>query len=171
VGDIEGEQTVRVAIIPFEQGNQKRFLAVAIPTFGTNRLLDTFGQIVLILFPISLLLTAGISMIYVGRSLAPITELTQHAASMARRVTQSQGFWEPLPVTTPHDELGQLAKTFNDLFRGVDSAVRQLRQFVTDFRTSYALRLRFFTEKRSFCSPSRARRRNTRKPSPSLTTS
>src|SRR5882672_6052324 len=130
--DIEGEQTVRVAIIPFEQGNQKRFLAVAIPTFGTNRLLDTFGQIVLILFPISLLLTAGISMFYVGRSLAPITELTQHAASMARRVTQNQGFWEPLPVTTPHDELGQLAETFNDLFRGVDSAVRQLRQFVTD---------------------------------------
>ena len=132
VADIEEEQTVRVAIIPFEQANQKRFLAVAIPTFGTNRVLDTFGKIVLILFPISLLLTAGISMIYVGRSLAPITELTQHAASMARRVTQSQGFWEPLPVTTPHDELGQLAETFNDLFRGVDSAVRQLRQFVTD---------------------------------------
>jgi len=28
--------------------------------------------------------------------------------------------------------LGRLAETFNDLFRGVDSAVRQLRQFVTD---------------------------------------
>jgi signal transduction histidine kinase len=132
VGDIEGEQSVRVAIIPFEQANQKRYLAVAIPTFGTNRVLDTFGRIVLILFPISLLLTAGISMIYVGRSLAPISDLTQHAASMARRVTQNQGFWEPLPVTTPHDELGRLAETFNDLFRGVDSAVRQLRQFVTD---------------------------------------
>ena len=132
VADIGGDQSVRVAVIPFEQANQKRFLAVAIPTFGTNRVLDTFGRIVLILFPISLLLTAGISMIYVGRSLAPITDLTRHAASMAKRVTQSQGFWEPLPVTTPHDELGQLAETFNDLFRGVDSAVRQLRQFVTD---------------------------------------
>jgi len=132
VASIGGDQSVRVAIIPFEQANQKRFLAVAIPTFGTNRVLDTFGRIVLILFPISLLLTAGISTIYVGRSLAPITDLTQHAASMAKRVTQSQGFWEPLPVTTPHDELGQLAATFNDLFRGVDSAIRQLRQFVTD---------------------------------------
>jgi len=132
LADIKGEQSVRVAILPFEQAGQKRFLAVAIPTFGTNRVLDTFGRIVLILFPISLLITAGISMIYVGRSLAPITDLTQHAASMAKRVTQRQGFWEPLPVTTPHDELGQLAETFNDLFRGVDSAVRQLRQFVTD---------------------------------------
>jgi two-component system, OmpR family, sensor kinase len=132
MANIGGEQAVRVAIIPFEQANQKRFLAVAIPTLGTNRVLDTFGRIVLFLFPISLLLTAGISMIYVGRSLAPITDLTQHAATMAKRVTQRQGFWEPLPVTTPHDELGQLAETFNDLFRGVDSAVRQLRQFVTD---------------------------------------
>jgi two-component system, OmpR family, sensor kinase len=132
VADIAGKESVRVAILPFDQAGQKRFLAVAIPTFGTNRVLDTFGRIVLILFPISLLLTAGISMIYVGRSLAPITDLTQHAASMARRVTQNQGFWEPLPVTTPHDELGRLAATFNDLFRGVDSAVRQLRQFVTD---------------------------------------
>src|SRR6266481_7462307 len=84
VADIGGEQSVRVAVIPFEQANQKRFLGVAIPTFGTNRVLDTFGRIVLILFPISLLLTAGISMIYVGRSLAPITDLTQHAASMAK---------------------------------------------------------------------------------------
>ena len=132
LADIGGGQSVRVAVIPFQQAGQPRFLAVAIPTFGTNRVLDSFGSIVLILFPISLLLTAGISMIYVGRSLAPITELTQHAASMSRRVTQRQGFWEPLPVTSRHDELGQLAATFNDLFQGVDSAVRQLRQFVTD---------------------------------------
>jgi two-component system OmpR family sensor kinase len=127
----EGE-SVRVAVIPFQQANQQRYLAVAIPTLGTNRVLDSFGRVALILFPISLLLTAGISGIYVGRSLAPIAALTQHAAGMAERVTHRQGFWEPLPVSSPHDELGLLAETFNRLFRSVDSAVRQLRQFVTD---------------------------------------
>jgi len=132
VAGIGGGKTVRAAVIPFQQGNQQRFLAVAIPTFGTNRVLDSFGGIVLILFPISLLLTAGISAIYVGRSLAPIAALTQHAASMTKRVTHRQGFWEPLPINSPHDELGRLAETFNQLFTGVDSAVRQLRQFVTD---------------------------------------
>jgi signal transduction histidine kinase len=125
-------QSVRVAVIPFQQANQPRFLAVAIPTLGTNRVIDGFGRIVLILFPLSLLLTAGISAFYVGRSLAPIAALTQHAALMAKRVTHRQEFWEPLPVSSPHDELGRLAETFNHLFRGVDSAVRQLRQFVTD---------------------------------------
>jgi len=125
-------ESVRIALIPFEQGNQQRVLAVAIPTFGTNRVLDSFGRIALLLFPVSLLLTAGISALYVGKSLAPITALTQHAALMAKRVTNRDGFWTPLPVSSPHDELGRLAETFNHLLKGVDLAVRQLRQFVTD---------------------------------------
>jgi signal transduction histidine kinase len=125
-------ESVRIALIPFQQGNQQRLLAVAIPTLGTNRVLDSFGRVALFLFPVSLLLTAGISALYVGKSLAPITALMQHAALMAKRVTNREGFWTPLPVSSPHDELGRLAETFNHLLKGVDSAVRQLRQFVTD---------------------------------------
>jgi signal transduction histidine kinase len=132
VADLGGGQSVRVALIPFWQANQPRFLAVAIPTLGANRVLDSFGRIILFLFPLSVLLTAGISAFYVGRSLAPIAALTQHAALMAKRVTHRQEFWEPLPVNSPQDELGRLAETFNHLFRGVDTAVGQLRQFVTD---------------------------------------
>src|ERR1700716_946729 len=132
IATIGDDQTVRVALVPFQQANQLRILVVAIPTFGTNRVLDSFGSVALLLFPLSLLLTAGISAFYVGRSLAPITALTQHAALMAKRVTNRQGFWTPLPVSSPHDELGRLAETFNQLLQGVDSAVRQLRQFVTD---------------------------------------
>ncbi len=128
---VNGE-TVRVALIPYQQGNQARIFAVAIPTFGTNRVLDSFAGVALLLFPLSLLLTAGISALYVGRSLAPINELTRHAALMAKRVTNRQGFWTPLPVSSPHDELGRLAETFNHLLKSVDSAVLQLRQFVTD---------------------------------------
>ena len=132
IGTIGNTQTLRVALIPFQQGSRSRVLVVAIPTLGTSRVLDSFGSIALLLFPLSLLLTAGISAFYVGRSLAPVTALTQHAALMAKRVTNRQGFWTPLPVSSPHDELGLLAETFNHLLRGVDSAVGQLRQFVTD---------------------------------------
>ena len=132
IGTIGKAQTVRVALIPFQQANRSRILVVAIPTLGTSRVLDSFGRIALLLFPLSLLLTAGISAFYVGRSLAPVTALTQHAALMAKRITNRQGFWTPLPVSSPHDELGLLAETFNHLLRGVDSAVGQLRQFVTD---------------------------------------
>ncbi len=132
IAALENGETVRVALIPFQQGNQALIFAVAIPTFGTNRVLDSFGGVALLLFPLSLVLTAGISALYVGRSLAPIKELTKHAALMAKRVTNRQGFWTPLPVCSPHDELGRLAQTFNHLLKSVDSAVLQLRQFVTD---------------------------------------
>jgi signal transduction histidine kinase len=132
IAALENGETVRVALIPFQQGNQSQVFAVAIPTFGTNRVLDNFGGVALLLFPLSLLLTAGISALYVGKSLAPIKELTKHAALMAKRVTNRQGFWTPLPVSSPDDELGRLAVTFNHLLKSVDSAVLQLRQFVTD---------------------------------------
>ena len=123
---------MRIALIPFQQANQPRVLVVAIPTLGANGVLASFGRVALLLLPLSLLVTAGISAFYVGRSLAPINALTQHAALMAKRVTNRQGFWTPLPVSSPYDELGRLAQTFNQLLQGVDSAVRQLRQFVTD---------------------------------------
>jgi len=125
-------ESVRIALIPFQQGTKPLVLAMAIPTFGTNRVLDSFGRIALFLFPVSLLITALISTLYVGRSLAPISALTEHAALMANRVTNREGFWRPLPISSPHDELGRLAETFNHLLESVDRAIRQLRQFVTD---------------------------------------
>jgi two-component system, OmpR family, sensor kinase len=125
-------ESVHIALMPFQQGNKALLLAIAIPTLGTNRVLDSFGREALLLFPVSLLVTALISTLYVGRSLAPITALTQHAALMANRVTNREGFWSPLPISSQHDELGRLAETFNHLLQSVDSAVKQLRQFVTD---------------------------------------
>jgi signal transduction histidine kinase len=125
-------ESVRLALIPFQQANGPRVLAVAIPTLGTNRVVDSFGSVALLVLPLSLLLTAGVSAVFVSRSLAPITALTQHATLMAERVKDRKGIWTPLPVPSPHDELGQLAYTINHLLEGVDSAFRQLRQFVTD---------------------------------------
>lgn len=129
---IESDASIRVALIPYRHGTQTSILAVAISTQGTNGVLESFGKVALILFPLSLLLTAGISAFYVGRSLAPISALTEQAALMTKRVTNREGFWSPLEVASPHDELGRLAQTFNHLLHSVDSAVLQLRQFVTD---------------------------------------
>jgi two-component system, OmpR family, sensor kinase len=127
-----GHESIRVALVPFQQGKRTRILLLATPTLGTNSVLDGFAKVALLLFPLSLALTASISAFYVGRSLAPVKALTQHAAMMARKVTNRNGFWSPLPVSSPYDELSRLAETFNHLFQGIDSAVRQLRQFVTD---------------------------------------
>jgi two-component system OmpR family sensor kinase len=132
IGTIGNREAVHLALIPFQQPGEARVLAVAIPAVGTNRAIGSFERIALLVFPMSLILTAVISAVYVGRSLTPVIDLTRHAELMAKRVTNREGFWTPLPVSSPRDELGRLAETFNHLLQSVDSAVRQLRQFVTD---------------------------------------
>jgi signal transduction histidine kinase len=131
-GTLDNGQHVRLALIPFQAGTGTRVLAVAIRTSRFGSTLENFGSVALLIFPLSLLLTAGISTFYVGKSLAPITAFTNHAALMAKKVTNREGFWTPLPVSSRDDELGQLAQTINQLLERVDSSVRPLRQFVTD---------------------------------------
>src|SRR6266481_8376325 len=80
VGSLADGRHVRMALIPFQQATEPRVLAVAIPTSRFGSTLENFGSVALVVFPLSLLLTAGISMFYVGRSLAPIAALTNHAA-------------------------------------------------------------------------------------------
>ena len=132
IGSLEDGRHVRMALIPFQRVNEPRILVVALRTSRFGSTLENFGSVALVIFPLSLLLTAGISTFYVGKSLEPITALTHHAALMAKRVTSREGFWTPLPVSPRHDELSLLTTTINQLLERVDSSVRPLRQFVTD---------------------------------------
>jgi signal transduction histidine kinase len=128
------EARLRLALIPFQRGNRLMILAVAAPNRVGRQVLAQFAWIVAAFLLLSLLLTAWLSTWYVSRSLAPIATLTGHARKLTERISRRPGreLWTPLPIQHPGDELGQLAATFNELFAQVDSALRQLRQFVTD---------------------------------------
>ena len=125
---------LRTVFIPLRRGTKPRFLMLAISDQDTEAELASFRKMMFFLLPASLLLTALFSMLYVGRSLQPVAKLTRHAAEMTTRLESEESgeIWTPLPVSNPNDELGRLAETFNQLFRRIDSVVRQLRQFVTD---------------------------------------
>ncbi len=125
---------LRLAAVPFLRGGEQVRLVVAMPTAEADRVLADLRRMILVLLPVCLVLVAASSFWYVGRSLRPVAELTHHAAEMAQRVAApgAAQLWTPLPVRNPHDELGQLAETFNHLFGRVDAAVGQLRQFVSD---------------------------------------
>ncbi len=127
-------QRLRVALMPFQRGAEHLALAVAVPTRESDRVLASFRRIAFVLLPLSLLLTALISGWYVGKSLAPVKALTEHAAQTTERLAaQGEGdLWQPLPVPTPFDELGLLASSFNRLFQKINSVVGQMRQFVSD---------------------------------------
>jgi len=68
IAALENGETVRVALIPFSKEIRRVFLPWP-SLLWTNRVLDSFGRVALLLFPLSLLLTAGISALYVGRAL------------------------------------------------------------------------------------------------------
>lgn len=131
---------LRLAFIPFQRGSELRVLVIALPTRDADQALRSFRRMILWLLPLSLLVTGAISAWYVGRSLQPIADLTRQAAQMTERIRGSpadaidleQSLRIPLPASNPHDELGRLAATFNQLFGRVDAALRQLRQFVSD---------------------------------------
>ena len=60
-GALATGESVRIALIPFQQGAKPLVLAVAIPTFGTYRVVDNFGGIAIFLFLVSLVATALIA--------------------------------------------------------------------------------------------------------------
>ncbi len=62
-----------------------------------------------------------------GKVLAPVMRITEEARSISAARLDAR-----LPVSNPHDELGQLAATFNDLFSRLERSFEQLRCFTAD---------------------------------------
>lgn len=125
---------LRMELIPFVLVHRNVALAVAGPTGDVDVVLSNFRRMLFVLLPVSLLVMGGISAWYVGRSLSPISELTQHAARLAQMVSDPRhaDMQAPRLSTSSEDELGRLATTFNELFARVIGVVQQLRQFVSD---------------------------------------
>ncbi|MGA8408983.1 MAG: ATP-binding protein [Candidatus Acidiferrales bacterium] len=130
----------RLALIPFKQVSEQRVLVITMPMSHDDMALGTIRRLILWVLPISLLLTAGISVWYVGRSLEPVTKLIEQARRMMEGI---QGSSPPEPelesedqrllsVPDAHDELSSLASAFNLLFTRLSVALRQDRQFVSD---------------------------------------
>jgi heavy metal sensor kinase len=61
------------------------------------------------------------------RSLAPVVQMTERA----RRIS-AENLDRRLPVSNPHDELGRLAATFNELLTRLDDAFEQQHRFMAD---------------------------------------
>ncbi|MFR0355274.1 sensor histidine kinase [Streptomyces sediminimaris] len=104
---------------------------VTIITLTTTDLLsqvsETFARLLLVGVPGILLLACGTVWLVVGRALRPVerirrsvTEIT--AADLSRRV--------PQPGT--HDEIGDLARTMNDMLTRLDDSAARQRRFAAD---------------------------------------
>ncbi|MEW6211976.1 MAG: ATP-binding protein [Acidobacteriota bacterium] len=77
--------------------------------------------------PTALLLTALGGWLLARKSLAPVVAMSERA----RRIG-AENLEQRLPVVNPRDELGRLARTFNELLARLADAFAQQRQFMAD---------------------------------------
>jgi heavy metal sensor kinase len=78
-------------------------------------------------YPLTLALASAGGIFLAGRALRPVAELT----NVARQIT-AEDLSRRLDLDLPDDEIGRLARTFNDMITRLDEAFRRQRQFTAD---------------------------------------
>jgi heavy metal sensor kinase len=84
-------------------------------------------KIFLFSLPAMLLVAGFAGYLLARRSLIPIAEMTAHAERISAENLQDR-----LPVKNKSDELGKLARVFNDLLARIESSFDNMRQFTAD---------------------------------------
>ena len=91
---------------------------------------ETLGALVIILMiatPITLVLAGLGGLLIAGRALAPVDSVTR----LARRLS-AEDLSGRLDLDLPDDELGRLARTFDEMIARLEGAFRRQRQFTGD---------------------------------------
>lgn len=127
--DVRGDDdTFRVLVVPVMQGGDLAgALAVGQSTEDVEEPLGTLARIIAIAFPLSVLGAAALGLFVAHRALAPIDRISSSVRQMS-----AEDFSQRLDLDLPDDELGRLARTFDDLLARLDTAFRRQRQFTAD---------------------------------------
>ena len=114
----------RVAIAP---AAASYIVAAAISLEPTDEELESLRLILAYVVPLALVIAGVGGWFLARRSLSPVVAM----ADRARRIGV-ENLSERLPVANPHDELGVLAETFNELLARLEASLKQQREFMTD---------------------------------------
>ncbi len=91
---------------------------------------DTLSTLLLILgiaYPVTLVVASAGGVFIASRALAPVDKLTR----VAQRIS-AEDLSQRLDLNLPDDELGRLARTFDDMLARLDTSFHQQRQFTAD---------------------------------------
>jgi heavy metal sensor kinase len=125
--DVNGEP-FRVRVVPIEQnGATVGALEVGRAADDVSDALRSLLLILGIAYPVTLALASMGGIFLAGRALAPIDKLTR----LARRIS-AEDLSQRLDLRLPDDEVGRLARTFDDMIARLEDAFRRQRQFTAD---------------------------------------
>jgi heavy metal sensor kinase len=123
-----GGDPFQVRIVPIERDGQVTgALEVGRASGDVADTLRTLLLILGIAYPVTLVVASFGGIFLAGRALSPIDRLTR----LARRMS-AEDLSERLNLRLPDDEVGQLARTFDEMIARLDDAFRRQRQFTAD---------------------------------------
>ena len=125
VGD---DDTIRVKTSPIIRGGT----VVGVLQVGRSEedVSETLAKLLLIMaiaYPVTLAVAGFGGIFLAGRALSPIDNITR-----AARQISAEGLDQRLNIGLPNDEVGRLARTFDEMIARLDDAFKRLRQFTTD---------------------------------------
>ena len=126
-GDANDRHRLAVRRVQIPPADTPYIILASQPLEAVEEELESLREILYLATPV-LLLLAGLGGWFLARQgLAPVAEMARSARQIGSGSLDKQ-----LPVANPRDELGQLAKTFNELLSRLNSAFAEQRRFMAD---------------------------------------
>jgi heavy metal sensor kinase len=122
------DETLRARVEPIvENGEVTGVLVVGLTEDDMAETLRSLLVILAVAYPVTLVVASAGGIFLAGRALSPIDRITR----LARRIS-ADDLSQRLDDTLPDDEVGQLARTFNEMIARLDAAFQRQRQFTAD---------------------------------------
>ncbi len=123
-----GQYPVRIVTFPLmEEGQLISILQVGAPLQESTTALNALFYILIFGIPLAVILASGVGWFLAKKALSPVDMVT----GLARKI-EAGSLNERLDVSGPKDELGRLAKTFNDMIARLELSFKQMKQFTAD---------------------------------------
>jgi len=122
------DETLRVRGFPIaKDGETVGVLEVGVSQGDIEETLRILLVIMIVGYPLTLVIASVGGVVLAGRVLSPIDDVT----NMARRIS-AQDLSGRLNLDLPDDEVGRLARTFDEMIARLDEAFQRQRQFTAD---------------------------------------
>ena len=125
---VRGAQAMRWRILVSPIADVAGGLIVAAPLDHLDASVRAFGNIMMLLALLGVLVTFAAGWSLAGRALRPVAVLTDAASDIA----VSRAFTRRVPVSASRDELSRLAETFNEMLVSLEQAYATQQRFVSD---------------------------------------
>lgn len=116
----------RIYVLPLAPSG--RYLELAASMGGVDASVTRLRLLLVVLGPVGTLAAFLVAWLLAGRALHPVRSII----ATARGIARSRGFSSRVPVPPQADELGELARTFNEMLESLEIAYRSQQRFVAD---------------------------------------